>query len=50
MLKKLAGYAIAGILVFWLISDPSAAASAAHTAVSGLASAGTSLGKFVKGL
>lgn len=50
MIKKAIGFALIAMLVFYVATDPSGAATTVHGAVRGLATAGASFGAFVKGL
>jgi hypothetical protein len=46
MLKKVLGWALLAFIAFFVLSNPSGAATAARHLAAGLASAGTSLGRF----
>jgi hypothetical protein len=50
MLKKLLGWALVAFLVFYVISNPSGAATTAHSLAAGLAHVGTSVGDFFAAL
>lgn len=50
MLRKVIGWGIVAMLMFWMFTSPGGAAGAVHSAFHGLATAGASLGSFVKAL
>jgi hypothetical protein len=50
MLKKVITWAIVLFIVYYLVSQPHAAAGVVHSAFNGLRSAGNSLSRFVSSL
>jgi hypothetical protein len=50
MVKKLAPWAVVALILFYVISNPSGAATSAHRLGSALASAADALGRFFTGV
>jgi hypothetical protein len=50
MLKKVLGWAVVGFVAFYILTQPQAAASAAHALLDGAKAAATSLGTFISSL
>jgi hypothetical protein len=50
MIRRILTWAGVTMFIFWLVTDPAAAGSTVHVIAHGLASAGASVGRFVKSL